>query len=409
MSISARNIILFIYTITFINTGLIEILPVLSPLKFLSDVLIFFLVYFILMKRKVESRNIFFLYIKLILFFLFATTFISYFFHYENVLFYFWGTKNLFKYFIFWFACVLFLKKEDFFLFVKINIVLLFINTLIMTYQGLILQLYCDNVGGLWGTITGVNLYTNIHLLVTNIIAIVLFTTKRTSFFFVLLIILCSFLQAAVAELKFFFIEFLLIILLNFIICKNKLRSFSLISIGIICLSIGFIWLLYFYDNLQDFFNLSTMLSYSEESYAARGSGLDRTTALPLISTLFLTSIDTFLFGIGLGNAEFTTLYTPYFVKYYGFYNQHLFSHAMLFLETGLIGLILYCSFFIMISIHSWINKNKIECCVSFILSTVVLVLISYNQSMRLDSALLVFPFLAFPFISSKRLDTNKK
>ena len=271
-----------------------------------------------------------------------------------------------------------------------------------MIYQGMILNLFGDNVGGLWGTQTGVNGFTNILLILSNIVALVLLSKKRATYFFTMCIFLCSFIQAAVAELKFYFIEFSILMLLCFFFAKNRTRLMPLMGLSFFFLSIGLSLMVIFYAGNQDFFTLDSMLSYSQESYASYSGGIDRTTALPLISTMFLTSPDKFLFGIGLGNAEFTTLYAPLFIQKYEFLHIYFFSHGMLFLETGIIGLVLYCLFFISIFAHCFKLRENEDASVALVLSLMVFFLICYNPSMRIDSAFLVFTFLAFPYITSK-------
>lgn len=410
MSISIRSIIIFLFSYTFINLGVIEIFPFLSALKYVSDILIIILFVSILRKKnKYEFNSPILRQLKIILFSLFFLTLLSYFLHHENFFYYLWGLRNLFKYFIFWYACTLFLKKDDFYLFAKISLIALFINTPIMIFQGMILNLFGDNVGGLLGTVTGVNAYTNIHFVLSNIIVFVFLSKKRITYFLAISIILCSCIQAAVAELKFFFIEFVILLSLTFIFSKNKIRLLPIISASIFVLSLGFSLLVFLYNNNENFFTFDSLSSYSEESYASHSAGIDRMTALPLIKTMFLTTIDKFLLGIGLGNAEFTILYTPIFMQKFEFLHIYFFSHGMLFLETGLLGLILYYLFFILPVPYYYKNRIKEDSQTALVLTFLILIFTFYNQSMRLDSALLVFPFLAFPFISSKRLDTNKK
>jgi hypothetical protein len=402
MRISVRNLILFQLIYTFVYTGLIELLPILSPLKYVSDILIVILLVCILKKKNKNEQRISLKLTNIIIVALFLSTFLSYAFHYENFFYFCWGLRNLFKYFIFWYACIFFLRKNDFYLFAKILLTFVFVNTIVMFYQGAILQLYCDNVGGLWGTKNGVNGFTNILLIVSNVIVLVLLSKKRATYFFTICIFLCSFIQAAVAELKFYFIEFSVLMFLCFIFSKNRTRLMPLMGLSFFLLSIGFSLMIIFYAGNQYFFTLDSMLSYSQDSYAAYSGGVDRATAFPLINAMFLTSPDKFLFGIGLGNAEFTTLYAPVFIQKYEFLHIYFFSHGMLFLETGIIGLVLYCLFFISIFAHCFKLRESEDASVALVLSLMVFFLICYNPSMRIDSAFLVFAFLSFPYITSK-------
>ena len=367
----------------------------LSPLKFLPDILIIGLLVYEKMYTKKQiydpfSRNI--LYCLLII------TLISYLLHYENIFFYIWGIRNLFRFFLYMHVCICFMKKKDFTSFCNITFFFLLVNTPIMFYQGVVMHLFGDNVGGLFGTTTGVNAYTNIHLVLSTIVAISLFTKKKISIEYLSLIILCCFLQAALAEVKFYYIEFVLIIICMFTFSKEKKILFPLILTSSIIFSIGLFMMFFFYQGNVDFFNLDSIFSYSDEAYASHSEGIDRATALPLIKKLFLMNPLDFLFGIGLGNAELTQLYTPKFISNYGYFHIYFFSHAMLFLETGLIGIILYSLFFIIYFIFIYPKREKIQNLVGISLIPLIFCLCIYNQSMRLDSAFLVYTFLSMPY-----------
>lgn len=74
-------------------------------------------------------------------------------------------------------------------------------------------------------------------------------------------------------------------------------------------------------------------------------------------------------------------------------------------LETGLIGLLTYLSFFVLI--YSWAGKRikngmgeALYCQLAKVLAVVALILIVYNQSMRTEAAYMMFFIFSLPFIN---------
>lgn len=395
MKLSARSIIFGIFIWCFIGTGITELVPVLAPMKFLPDALIVALLFCGRKNVIGQSYNPF---SRIILCALFFETLISYWMHYENLFYYVWGLRNLFRFFLYMHVCIRFLKKSDFTVLCKITLAFLLINTPIMFYQGAIMKLFGDNVGGLFGTATGANAYTNIHLVLSTIIAVALYSKRKLSVIYGVVILLCCFLQASLAELKFFYVEFIVIFFSIFLFSKDKGRLFPLACVACVVMSIGLSMMYLFYKGNESFFTLDAMMAYSDGAYAKHTNGLDRMTALPMIKKFFLTDFwDTWL-GIGLGNAEFTQLYTPNFIARFGYFRIYYFSHAMLLLETGIIGIVLYALFFVNYFVSRFPQRTKIQDLVGVTLVPLIICLCVYNQSMRLDSAFLVFTFLAIPY-----------
>ncbi|MBO4828715.1 MAG: hypothetical protein J5534_04675 [Fibrobacter sp.] len=395
MKLSARSIIFGMFIWFFIGTGVVELFPVLSPMKYLPDICI---VVLLLCGKKNTIGQSYNPFSRIILCALFLETLVSYWLHYENWFYYVWGLRNLFRFFLYLHVCIRFLKKSDFAVLCKITLAFLLVNTPIMFYQGAIMKLFGDNVGGLFGTVTGANGYTNIHLVLSTIIAVTLYSKRNISIVYLLTIFLCCFLQAALSELKFYYVEFVVIVVGCFLFSKEKQRLTPLFWLSIIVLMIGVLLINYFYPSYESFFNFDTMMEYSERSYGSRNAGIDRTTALPIIKMNFLSETKDFLLGIGLGNAEYTQLYTPDFIARFGYFRIYFFSHAMLFLETGIIGIVLYALFFINYLVSRFPQRNKMQDLVGMSLIPLIFCICVYNQSMRIESAFLVYTFLAMPY-----------
>ena len=134
---------------------------------------------------------------------------------------------------------------------------------------------------------------------------------------------------------------------------------------------------------------------------------MNRLTSVPMSWNMFLTSWPKKLLGLGLGNCDtssFSFLITP-FSKSNSYLHYNWFSTSFMILETGLIGLLTYLSFFVLI--YSWAGKRikngtgeALYCQLAKVLAVVALILIVYNQSMRTEAAYMMFFIFSLPFIN---------
>ena len=87
MSISIRSIIIFLFSYTFINLGVIEVFPFLSALRYVSDFLIFIFFFSIFRKKNKSEFNRIKIYDDLkSSYFHYFLTLISIFLHHEKFL-----------------------------------------------------------------------------------------------------------------------------------------------------------------------------------------------------------------------------------------------------------------------------------------------------------------------------------
>ena len=96
--------------------------------------------------------------------------------------------------------------------------------------------------------------------------------------------------------------------------------------------------------------NLETLYTpKSLDTIYVSNNDINRLTAIPsLIQRLDLSPMQQF-FGLGLGNcdtASFSICNTPFY-RHYDYLHYTWFTSAMIFLETGYLGLGLYTSFFV--------------------------------------------------------------
>lgn len=347
----------------------------------------------------------------------FITSIFSLIVNQTNILRYIWSFRNIFRFYAFFLGCIYLLKKEDIKKVVNILFILLILNMIVCTYQYFLQGLRDDQVGGLFGTIVGGNSGMNILLSQITIYAVVMYMNKNKSIFYPITVILISLYIATISELKVYYIEILIILLISIFLSKKNNRTMIVLGLGLIA-TIGSIQIMYtLYPTFNDFFNKESILKYSASSGYSEEGNLNRFTAIQTLNKDILTNKVEKVIGIGMGNAE-TSQYSILNSSFYQEYGEILrytwFSHAFMFIEGGYIGLILYFGFFIIIFIQSRKIKYKDNISNSYMIIAQITSLMcilygSYNVSLRIESSgYLIYSFLAIPFIVANN-KINKK
>lgn len=320
-----------------------------------------------------------------------------------------WGARNLFRGIIFFVACVKFLDEEDIEKIFKIFFYAQIINVIVTLYQYFALGIKQDYLGGIFGTNQGCNGATNAFCIILLIYFGVSYINKKVSIYIFTVIALSTLIIAALAEIKIYYIEFALIIVLVILFSKPSFRVFFVVGITIVGLLIAIdlmkkIFPLQ-YETLVDF---ELLKQYAE----AKGAGynISRLNAFEDINRLFFhNNIFLKLFGYGLGACEMSSVsfLISKFYKMYGHYNYRWFTHMMIYLQNGLIGIVLYINIFVQIFIHSIRKRkifNKINMYGTFvsILSILVIINIWYNQAMLTEVQYLIYFALSSCLVQMK-------
>lgn len=331
----------------------------------------------------------------------------------SGFLLYIWGIRNMYRYYIFFIACIVFLKKKDVEKIFKNLFYILVINLLLVTYQYFVLGLSGDYLGGTFGIEKGANTYMNTFLMVVSIYYLSMFIKKQKSIVYVLISLVGSVYIATLSEVKMIFIEVIILLILaismdRFTI-KEMLKKLNVLLVIIILFRISIPILYKIYPMFDNFFNFSTILTPNPNGYSNSGD-LDRLSALnTLYDKFFSDEILKFLFGFGIGSAEYSSFsfLTSDFYRNYTYLNYTWFSHAFVFIEYGAIGLIMYVFTFISIIFDTFKIKYKVGIDEGLILtcrmtSIICLLFIVYNSTLRTEGAYIIYFVLAIPYILLK-------
>ena len=270
-----------------------------------------------------------------------------------------------------------------------------------------VLGLDRDQLGGLFSTETGGNGYTNIFFLIIVTKSIIFYLEKREKLGTCLAKCGASLVIAAMAELKFFVVEFLIVLALAVLFASFSWRKLIVIIAGAVGVFVCLGLLTRLFSGMAGWFALGNILEIasSDRGYTSSGD-LNRLNAIPQINELWLTTGWQRLFGLGLGNCDtsnFSVLNTPFFVSY-GNMHYTWISYAMMYLETGWIGLFFYGGFFVLV--YFQIRKiesrcdgvARIYCQIARILAVMYVGISVYNSSLRTEAGYMAYFVLAIPF-----------
>lgn len=339
-------------------------------------------------------------------------TFIVYLFNFQSPFYYLWGIRNNFRFYIAFIAFILFLGKEDIEDFLSKLDAIFWINTAVCLVQYFILGYKQDFLGGLFGVEKGCNGYLNIFLVIIVTKSVVYYLNKKESIWLLFSKVGVSLLVATLAELKFFFFEFVVLLIISVFISSFSLRKAALIVSGImgVTLCIGLLEILF--PSFLGFFNIDEVLLRSTEGGYSGAKQVNRLTTIPIISEKFLNEPLEKLFGMGLGNcdtAAYDFVKTPFYTQY-SYLRYQWFSTAFLYLETGFVGLTIYFGFFASIFFYSIKRKKEnadnpgdaMLCQISAIMAAMAVMITIYNSSLRTEAGYMVFFALSFPFVIKK-------
>lgn len=404
--------LLIVLFITMFNGFFVNVFHFPSAIKYIIDAVIIFLLCLGVVnlhdKKVFVSNEAKPLIVWIVAFF--AVTLIVYIFNFQSMLYYLWGLRNNFRFYVFFFVLLLFFKKKNVDSFFKFLEGFFWANAIVCLIQYFVFGLKGDLLGGFFGAEKGCNGYLNIFLVVIAIKSVIFYLNKKEGLWLFIAKCSCSLLIATLSEIKFFFIEFIAILVIGILITGFSFRKLALVIVSAIAV-MSFVGLLgVIFPHYEGFMSLDYFVESATSGGYASKEQLNRLTTIPTISEEILTTAPSKIFGLGLGNCETSTfdfLKTPFYYDYV-YLRYHWFTTSFLFLETGFLGLIFFFGFFVSVIVLCFLmmKKNKENMFYSqmaIIAAALCIIIGIYNASMRSEASFLLYFMLAVPFITQKR------
>ncbi|MBO5128831.1 MAG: hypothetical protein J6B95_00585 [Oscillospiraceae bacterium] len=337
---------------------------------------------------------------------------------FQSPLYYLWGARNNFRFFIAFLAFALFLTPRDVEDYLKLFDKLFWVNVFVSLVQFFVLGFEGDYLGGIFGTEKGGNAYTNIFFVIVVAKSLLFYLDKKENAWACVSKCGTALVVAALAELKFFFAEFVLILMLAVLFTNFSWRKFWVIVGGLAAVVGCAALLVVVFPSFQGFFTVGWLYEHavSDSGYTSSGD-LNRLNAISQINELWLTNWGQRLFGLGLGNCDtssFVIVNTPFF-EANGDMHYTWMSYAFMYLECGWIGLVFYFGFFVLVYLRALRTCKHSEgiaktyCCLTRIMSVCCMMIAIYNPSLRTEAAYMAYFVLAIPFVFDREKNANRE
>ena len=400
-------ILLTLFTVLFFYRFLIEHgIP--SSIRYLLDVLnVLLFCVCINNKPTIKKEDIILLAIYLFLI-LFGT--ISYYVNAKDwpsgVLYYVFDIRSLIRFIVFFISCKNLMGQNENDLLCNYIVLFHVVNTIYVIYQFFTLEvekywMRGDNLNGFFGIATGGNLYLNILMIVTSIIAIDRIQRNYWKPVFSVSIILINLLIATLVELRAFYLEIIFLIFLLLVTRRKSISKKTVVVDVVVMIAFGILLfllvkLLYkIYPWMEGSMSIKRIIEIATSSYTGTGDISRLFFVSDITEAIYENRLIDALFGVGLGTANTSGINTS-FCKLFNSLHYSWYSLAYIFVELGVFGLILYPLSFISILLVKYSQTDKkyvlLSCCL------IALFVIIYDEALKTEIGYLFYFLLAVPF-----------
>ena len=310
--------------------------------------------------------------------------------------------------YVFFFGVVYYFNKTNIDEAITLLDKLFYVNAAVMAIQFFILGYKQDNLGGIFGTLSGCNAYVNLFFCIILCNSLIRFYGKEESQKSIIFKIFLMLVLAAFAELKFFYVEFCILFVAVSLITAFSWKKLVLMLVAATTFFFGVSVFIKVFPNIQ--LSPAELLAYASSDHGYTSSGdLNRLNFVSPINSEYLNSILKQIFGLGLGNCDYATgigfLETPFYLQN-GWTHYAWMSTTFTYLENGWIGMIFFFGFFVLNAVLAWkkmkadtINKKYYIMAIMASLSAVMNAI--YNISLRIEAGYMLYFMLAIPWCLS--------
>ena len=397
-------LIMCIFALPLLWGTLFQLLSLPDFLKYTADVAWLLLLFFMIGRSSLRiEKKVLPLVLLVAVFFLY--TLILYLFKYQSAFYYLWGARNNFRFYVFFFAVVLYLQEREADRVFRFLDILFWINFPVMLIQYFVFDYAQDYLGGIFGTEVGVNASTILFFTIVLSRSLVRYMEREEKFVVCAAKCAVALFLSALAELKFFFVFFVIMLVMAALLTSFSWRKLLVFIVCALLVSVASAFLVELFG-FEDFMSLESIWKNATQAHYSSDKTVNRLSAIPTLANTVVPDFGDRLLGMGLGNCDtssFEICNTPFY-QTYGYLRYNYFSIAFLFLEVGYVGLLLYVAFFTVCGVMIW-NRirrglcNRLHGRVALIMAVLAHILVIYNSVLRVEAGYLVFFILALPFL----------
>ena len=310
----------------------------------------------------------------------------------------FWGGRNTFRFFTYFFACVIFLKRKSIERIMNLLLCVQAVNFILSLYQFFVLDRWSDALGGVFGYGNTTGTCGLCLMLVSYYFT--MFLDKKTGFFRFVFAIVTSMIISALAEQKALFLILGIALVLGLLLTGLSVRKIVAVALCGVAFVVG----LNILDSIssESFAVLSSfedIMDYSQTTYE-EGYRLPRIGSFEIIDARFFDG-NWFnrAFGFGLGSCDFSSIayFKSDFYRDYGYLNYRWFTHQWMFLENGYFGIISIVGFWLVNAFSLFIYRKKAKpenraiIDTSIICSVTTILLMWLGPALKIDAGYIVY------------------
>lgn len=397
-------LVLCIFALPLLWGTIFNLLSLPDIFKYTADVAWVSLALLLLWRPNIEvEKSVLPLVVPVAGFFLYCL--FAYLLNFQSLIYFLWGFRNNFRFYIFFFAAVLYVRERDADTVFKVLDALFWINLPVTLIQYFAFGYAQDELGGIFGIESGVNASTILLFTIVLSRSLLRYMERREPFWLCGLKCLTALFISALAELKFFFVFFVIILVLAALLTSFSWRKLLVFVVCAALVSLSSSMLVSLFG-FEDFMSLEKIWENATQAHYSSDKTVNRLSAISTLSDTIVPDAADRWFGMGLGNCDtssFEICNTPFF-RTYGYLKYTYFSVAFLFLEVGYVGLVLYVAFFTICAILIWKRIRRGMCNplhgrIALIMAVLAHVLVVYNSVLRAEAGYLVYFILALPFL----------
>ena len=406
-------LVMVFFFLPFLLAFATEILNLPSFIKYLLDILLVALTaVLIIRKRFVITAKLRPLAIMLSLFLAYAL--IGYLFNFQSPFYLMWGLRNTFRFYLAFFVFTMYLCEEDGHNWLGFLDVIFWVDIAVAVFQFFVIKTHQDLLGGIFGVSSNSNGYTIVFFCIVVAKSLISAFNGTEKYRYCLLKCLAALLVAAMAEIKFFYFVFALILVVAAFITEFSKKKLMLILSLVGGLFLFASLLSFWYEEFEGFFSVKTLWEFATKSNYSSSKDLNRLSAVSTLTTRYITDPLDRLFGMGIGNCDMSeiAIFNSRFYQNYGFLHYYWFAFAMVFLELGFVGLALYLGFFVacIIACAIYMKRkmaNRFFCQMGIVIAVVCIAISFYSSALRVESGYMAFFVLALPFINAEKAEAH--
>ena len=382
-------------------------------ITYVGDMLVIAFLFLVVMTKKgLSCIRRYALGISCVIGFFLLQTLVGFLGNLYSPLLYVWGGRKVFAPYIYLLTCVIALNVSDVRSVIKV-LEKLFVICFALVVIQFAMGYRDDAIGGIYGMGgKGTNGLLNVFISLISTVTVVQYLNDKASLKKTAIYLLMTIIMAAVVELKALFVELILIVGMALVLSKPSRKTVYIVGICAAGIALAIPAMYHLYPSFKNFFTWDFLMSYlsMDKGYAMTGD-LNRIGGLSYIYQNILHSGFQKVFGIGLGNAEFSG-YSFFTSDFYRSYQDALhyawFAHLMFLLENGILGLLCFVLVFVVVfvkavrlNVRNHVDRDLlIIACICCVLALFFAV---YNNTIRdYNTTILLYFFIAIPCIVDK-------